>query len=211
MVHVIPGWEAAIALPSEGRAPATNRGLCFFARSNHDPKTLLSLIAQFTDRRKLHFSWLPWGDRLSFPLLPQFEDKSGLQSLFGEEAPSLSTLLWAVKNAELVITDTYHLSVIAWSLGTPAIMLTGGLDSATRDVNAGHIMSRADKRVIFYQQNSLGELLITQDIASDEELLVSKISHIDSLDLQSMTRTHVARARNLALLCEAQLKWALEC
>lgn len=56
-----------------------------------------------------------------------------------------------MRDASLVLTDTYHLAVNAWRLGTPAVLLAPGGGIAA-DVNGGSATSYRDKRRDLYSQ-----------------------------------------------------------
>lgn len=75
-----------------------------------------------------------------------------------QEIP-LGELLDRVQHASLVLTDTYHLAVNAWRLGTPAILLVDDPESPS-DVNGGSAHSHRDKRRDLYSQWEALPLLV---------------------------------------------------
>jgi hypothetical protein len=85
--------------------------------------------------------------------LKEYEGKLDLEPLIADVAPSLSVILDAVASAKCVLTDTYHLAVISWSLGVPALLVRG--EHWENDFNAA-----IDKRYIFYIQHSLQEFFL---------------------------------------------------
>ena len=69
-------------------------------------------------------------------------------------------LLEIIADSRLVLTDTYHLAVLAWRLGTPAVCLTeAGETSSGWSVNLGHGGTARDKRVDLYSQLDVLPLL----------------------------------------------------
>jgi hypothetical protein len=126
--------------------------LCYFARGKHDIADLNQAAGLFSRVFGLPVRWLPWGDQLSFPHLDRYAGQLNLADQ-SPPAPSLSALLEALTAAKCVLTDTYHVAVIAWSLGTPAFMLRG--DHWPGDFNAV-----VDKRYIFFLQHGLQDFFL---------------------------------------------------
>jgi Polysaccharide pyruvyl transferase len=162
---VIPGLDATqlfcggldwrAAFPEGTDRSLANPGglLCYFARGKHDLADLRHAIGLFSKGFGKPVCWLPWGDSLSFPHVGEYEGRLELEDLAAGRQPRLSALLEALSAATCVLTDTYHVAVIAWSLGTPAMIVCG--DHWPHDYNAV-----VDKRYVFCLQHGLQEFFI---------------------------------------------------
>jgi hypothetical protein len=134
---------------SQGKELGKGKIGVFFHRNSKN------LAKQFRFARKLALSvglkaqWLPWRmdqrigskKRWSFP---------SLETVFSETGPSEGDLFDLLANYEFVITDTYHVCVNAWRLGTPAICIGEYLTENEWDVSCGPAHAWRDKRWIFY-------------------------------------------------------------
>ena len=140
--------------------------LCYFARGKHEILDLRQAIRSFSQGFGATVQWLPWGDSLSFPHVDRYAGRLEVDDLARGEQPRLSALLEAVAAARCVLTDTYHVAVIAWSLGTPALIVRG--DHWPHDYNAV-----VDKRYIFCLQHGLQEFFLND--ARDHDHLESFI------------------------------------
>ncbi|MFC4243702.1 hypothetical protein ACFOYW_09980 [Gryllotalpicola reticulitermitis] len=74
--------------------------------------------------------------------------------------PATTELLDQLSRHTLVLTDTYHVALNAWRLGTPAICLTDAPRAAGWDVNTGGIETARDKRAELYSQFDAAPLLV---------------------------------------------------
>lgn len=146
-------WRGAFPEGTDRSLARPDSLLCYFARGKHEVDDLREAIGLFSQGFGQQVHWLPWGDRLSFPHLGEYDGRLELQDLAGGRQPRLSALLEAVAAAKCVLTDTYHVAVIAWSLGTPAMVVCG--DHWPGDYNAV-----IDKRYVFYVQHGLQEFFL---------------------------------------------------
>lgn len=146
-------WRGAFPEGTDRSLARPGALLCYFARGKHDVDDLREAIGLFSRGFGQQVHWLPWGDRLSFPHVGDYEGRLDLHDLAGGQQPRLSALLEAVAAAKCVLTDTYHVAVIAWSLGTPAMIVCG--DHWPGDYNAV-----IDKRYVFYVQHGLQEFFL---------------------------------------------------
>jgi hypothetical protein len=84
----------------------------------------------------------------------------------GTPAPSTTAsfeeLLEQVAQSRLIITDTYHLAINAWRLGTPAICVVDRPKNIW-SVNSGGAGVRRDKREELYSQLECTGLLVDGD------------------------------------------------
>jgi hypothetical protein len=175
--------------------------LCHFARGQHDAADLEHAMKVFADEFGMPVRWLPWGDELSFPYLNRYEGLLGIKTVATGNPPQLSAILEAVAAAACVLTDTYHVAVIAWSLGTPALLLRG--DYWPNDFNA-----RVDKRYIFFLQHGLQDYFLAT--SRDREAVGNFIRKAAALvaDCQSL-EWYTQTVRQRAEECERQLVGAL--
>ena len=164
---------------------------------------LFRALGRLKARLGLDYHWLPWGDRRAFPRMPD-----GLPELAAapEQAlPSLAGLLSAVSRARLVVTDTYHLAVISWSLGVPAVTLVSGVTPGKSDVSCGSAMAPLDKRLVFHQQHGLHAFLLDQRAMADPDHLDARIDNMVELIEDGISAWHRRQVRARAGWCEGEL------
>lgn len=179
---VLPGYDATIfGSPSELPEAPSRHGLAFFARGSQSAQLTGSLLECLQQTCDLEFCWLPWGDSGAFPHLSSLDAHLGLAGATSEGAPSLSTLIAAVRRASVIVTDVYHLAVLGWALGTPAIMTPGSYFAGERDVNAGHFLTRLDKRQVFFAHNGLLEFFLSNEMLSNAETMQLAVRNIRDL------------------------------
>jgi len=175
--------------------------LCHFARGQHDVADLVHAVRLFATEFGRPVRWLPWGDELSFRYLNRYEGRLGIDTAATGTPPQLSAILEAVAAATCVLTDTYHVAVIAWSLGTPALLLQG--DHWPNDFNA-----RVDKRYIFFLQHGLQDYFLST--SRDREAVGSFIRKAVALVADGRALDwYTSTVRQRAEACERQLVAAL--
>jgi hypothetical protein len=175
--------------------------LCHFARGHHDVADLEHAAKLFATEFGMPVRWLPWGDELSFPHLNRYEERLGIDTAATGNPPRLSAILEAVASATCVLTDTYHVAVIAWSLGTPALLLRG--DHWPNDFNA-----RVDKRYIFFLQHGLQDYFLAT--SRDREAVGNFIRKAVALVADGRALDwYTSTVRQRAAECERQLVVAL--
>jgi hypothetical protein len=175
--------------------------LCHFARGQHDIADLRYAVKRFSAEFGKPVSWLPWGDDLSFPHLKRYEGQLGIPTVAIGDPPKLSAILETLAAAKCVLTDTYHVAVLAWSLGTPALLVRG-------DYWPGDFNKHVDKRYVFYAQHGIHECFLP---TSRDREAVSAFLH-KSVALISDGRVldwHTSSVRQRAEECELQLVSAL--
>jgi len=195
-------WRGAFPEGTDRSLASPGALLCYFARGKHDIADLRQAIGLFARGFGQPVHWLPWGDQLSFPHVGEYEGQLEVQDLAGGRQPRLSALLEAVAAAACVLTDTYHVAVIAWSLGTPAMIVCG--DHWPGDYNAV-----IDKRYVFYVQHGLQEFFLNN--ARDHRALATFIHRGAELvaDGKSL-RWYREAVRQRAEMIEPQLAAAIK-
>lgn len=139
-----------------------DRAAVFFARGRHDWRRLEPFIGELTSALDVRVGWIPWGDSLSFPFLEHAPYRSTIPLLPADrpDANRLQSLLRTIRESRCVITDTYHLAVVSWALGIPAIIISGDYHDAELVSKATNVRVRHDKRKIILGQDGLLDFLI---------------------------------------------------
>lgn len=204
-------WHEIFGPGAEFPGAEDGIGLAFFARTQQNPELLNSVIGKLGRSLNVEFRWLPWGDRSAFPFLqPQLPSDLGLATIHNGEHILLNGLMEAVSRARVVVTDTYHLAVAAWSIGIPAVMVEGDYWPGERDVNAGHRNSRIDKRKVFYAQHSLLEFYLSRSVANDAGARQGALDHMLHLISETpIAAWHRLAVRNRAAWTDARVGDAL--
>jgi hypothetical protein len=149
------GIDAALLLPvlsssdseEETSKVVTDNNIGFFYGRTQKGlflKVLLAIV--FRKKRKkynLKFKWLPWFQDFKTP--PKYIHKLLNFEPMNLESNNLNELISKMRSCKLVVTDTYHLSLIAWSNGIPAIMIGKGAQTFKSTVDD-------KKKEIFYIQ-----------------------------------------------------------
>ena len=188
--------------------PGAKGGAVFFARSQHKGRESDRVVEHLSALLDVRFGWLEWGDAAAFPYLNDGNQK--WPSLTPHPLPHLPDLLAAVAASKVVVTDTYHLAVIAWAMGVPALMVMGEYWDSDPDVNAGPRHARLDKRYVFYAQHGLLEFLIAPETARDDVALTTALTRLVPLILDGqIAHWHQSQIRAKARLLDRQLAAAL--
>jgi hypothetical protein len=127
---------AALSTTSWSESPPfDDRVALFFGARTRPPLALLAFVRRVTSRLGLRLEWLPW-----FPIhewlrnvprelrlnpaiaLALMLNRRRIDQLMERgTAYSVGDLLAAVRRYRFIVTDTYHLCVNSWRVGTPAI------------------------------------------------------------------------------------------
>ena len=143
----------------------------FVGRSHLEARSISNFITLLQESILLSISWLDWGTK------PFFLDR---KQEFFDVLPSLKDdvvtgsypvdLLRGLSEYELIITDTYHVCVNAWSMGIPAICLIDNTSTSIA-VNQGSKYAARDKRVSFlWTYNAAPFILYSSDLECEDRV-----------------------------------------
>lgn len=149
----LPAFAVDVLGSDDRRAP-DGRMLLFLARARHDATALTAFLEILELATGTTAAWLPWGDRLSFPFLGE-PAIAAVTSVVDGPHGRLAPLMREVRQATFVVTDTYHLAVIAWALGVPAIVVAGEFHAGERGDKQIELRARHDKRKVLLGQDGL--------------------------------------------------------
>jgi len=196
----MPDWRAVFPDGTNTEAAEDGVGLCYFARGDHRLEDIQQVIAIAQSEFGYPLRWLPWGDRMAFPHVGRYEGKLGLQNAGGVAKPKLAALVEALANAKFVITDTYHVAVIAWSVGATVLTIRG-------DHFAGDFNAVVDKRYIFNIQHSLQDFFVTSaELCQDGQKVRWFAEQVENGTVSNYYRSVVA---SRASYCENEILSAL--
>lgn len=213
MAVLAEDWRDLFPRPPAKVAPHAG-GLLFLGRARHEPAALDALLGRLGQGLGIGWEVLPWGDGSAFPMLVgQHQPQPACVAPPANPAPDLAALIGAVAGARLVVTDTYHLMVIAWSLGVPAVLLPGQSFNAPetgRDVNLGNLLAPIDKRVMFLARHGLLEFMLAPETLACARLRAAALDNmLGQIGDGRIVTNHLSELRSLAGAAEQALATAL--
>lgn len=121
----------------------------FFHRYTKNLAKKFKFAKKLAQVKKLEAQWIPWRieKRFSSKIRWYFRRMEVIES---SVQPSEGDLFDLLKGYEFVISDTYHVCVNAWRLGTPAICIGDVTTENDWDVSCGPAHAWRDKRWTFY-------------------------------------------------------------
>jgi hypothetical protein len=147
----------------------------FLGRTSGSHPQLLQLARHLSAQWKLPLEWIPWGDVDAFPSMP---DPGAL----GVRSPAPSADVRRVHGrltaARCVVTDSYHLALIAWGWKVPALVLAAPHSTDASSVDSGRRWSWRDKREIAASQYDALDLVVRDDELRDPDLLAARLRHV---------------------------------
>jgi hypothetical protein len=190
----------------------SNDALIYFGRDCHDWACVRETVDRFERRLRCKFLWLPWGDDLAFPLLPKIRPFAiGFPQAHEQSPAPFFDLLSLAQQASLIITDTYHLAVIGWTLGVPVICIKGDSTDLQANVNGGSFFAQRDKRFVFYAQNDLLDFFLDGRTFSNQEIYSLWVEHVvEIIGAGMFIRKHLERSREFVVSSEAELIAAMQ-
>lgn len=134
--------------------------LTHFARTEAPINQLLALAQRISLELKMPLFWLPW-------LVPLDED---LKNSLGEiDAENYSDLIHSLRNASLVITDTYHLALIGWRLGVPVLCIGSGVHYPSSTIDD-------KKKEVFYMMHNMLPFYFYSELLEDEKRIADYVA-----------------------------------
>lgn len=129
-----------------------------FGRVRESMAQPAQLTRVLAERAGLDPVWIPWLGPAREAAAPFEKAMSGLE--VDAWPASYEQLISRVAGARLVVTDTYHLSLIAWRLGVPAICVGMGAQRAVRPISD-------KKKELFYLTQRIAPLYLFHETLLD--------------------------------------------
>lgn len=206
------GGDAAFLTPGPQQSPSTSGVGVFIGRGAMMPEQVARIGRQLTSHLGAPH-WIPWGDspamhpmwgrkrlRLAWPelegakLSPEHLRNVVRDRLTYPHVPSMAALFDQIASSRVILTDTYHLAVNAWRIGTPTVLLCDHTRTRGWNVNNGGGSFGRDKRHDLYSQlDALPLLLDPDDLPRDLEFR----SLIDHLTDEGFRQLVHGRARQI--------------
>ncbi|MGE9808305.1 polysaccharide pyruvyl transferase family protein [Janibacter sp. G1551] len=210
--------DAAFLLGERDRRERDGSLAVFFGRSALAPEALARLGSRVARRLGLQPQLLPWGEEPAFwPIHDRRRFRAAWPGLehgvanpsAGQRrqtaqgvlrgtssramAPSPSDCFEQIARSSVVLTDTYHLAVNSWRLGTPAILVVDQPGKAW-SVNSGEPGTGRDKRHDLYSQlDALGLLVNVAGLGTNLEAPTERVaSHLADDTLLEVTHQRLA-------------------
>ncbi len=152
----------------------------FLGRTAQAHAPLLHVAGRLAQHVGLEPRWLDWGCHRAFPALP---DDALLRRL-GELPRGLDAheALRQLSNARAVVTDSYHVALIAWGWGIPAVTITGISEEATpSSVDGGRLNSWRDKREIAASHYGALEFVLRPEEWTNPLRLERRLAHLTEM------------------------------
>jgi len=168
-------------------SPNSGRLGFFFGRSSRLQRILgQSLVASIGRASGLEPQWIPWYSKtregaesthvstailidLARGVAKKWSPSS--QQASGRGQILLDGLIDRIRRCSWVVTDTYHLAVVAWAQAVPCTLVGSGFGSGAGDVNAGPDGAGIDKRAALYLTLDSAPLYCTfEDLSSRKGL-----------------------------------------
>lgn len=149
----------------------------FLGRAGYAHPPLLHVAECLSQHIDLKLRWLDWGCHRAFPALPD----ETLRRRLGAPVRGLDAreALQQLSNAQAVVTDSYHLALIAWAWGIPAVTITGRVDEATpSSVDGGRLRSWRDKRETAASHYGALEFVLRPEEWSNPSRLERRLAHL---------------------------------
>lgn len=145
-------YDSILDVPSV-TLPEEKYILTHFARTEAPINQLLTLAQRISIELKMPLFWFPWLNHL---------DENFKGSLDEINAGSYSDLIHTLKNASLVVTDTYHLALIGWRLGVPVLCIGSGVHYPSSTVHD-------KKKEVFYMMHNMLPFYFYSELLNDKK------------------------------------------
>jgi glycosyltransferase involved in cell wall biosynthesis len=170
--HVHLGVDAALLAARPDPSDDTDAVAVFLGRTSAAHPALVEVVKRVQRHMGCCAKWLDWGCLQAFPHLASPAIRDELGGITHPRPPAAVEVLAELSGARAVVTDSYHLALIAWSWGIPAITIsTTERPDAPPSVDGGRPASWRDKRELAASQYGALEFLIRRDQWSTPQTL----------------------------------------
>ncbi|HZX08247.1 MFS transporter [Kribbella sp.] len=174
------GWADAI----EDRAAGV-----FVGERTETPSWLPHFCEELAARTEVRLDWLPWSETRPPRQLPV--DVRRAPAMLGD-------LLAALPRYRFIVTDTYHLCVNAWRVGTPAVCLAAPQPGPSQD---GLLTLNDWKKHVFYASYDAMDLYLStsldpDDVEHDVERIAGFLQGGGFEPVVARIRQHAERSRD---------------
>lgn len=160
----------------------TGCGGLFFGRSQQRVETLVQFARDLCQALECAPHWLPWGAKPAFSMQYDVSSPDHVKARPApEQWPLLGDLFELIRRYRVVITDTYHLCVNAWSVGVPAICIAETRSRQSYDVNCGSRFAWRDKRQVLYGMYDALDFFVYGNELGDAEGRAARIRHLAAM------------------------------
>ena len=147
----------------------------FLGRTSRARQGLMQIAEILSLRMGWQLEWIDWGDTRGFPrmILPE-----GIST---NEEPGSSTAMAVISrlaSCSAVVTDSYHMALISWRLGIPAVTVAAPASSRARSVTSGARWSWRDKRDLAGSSYGALDLVVRIEELEDAAWREARIQHI---------------------------------
>jgi hypothetical protein len=176
--HVRLGVDPALLADRPVRDSNDGRVAVFLGRTPAAHPALVEAANRLARHLDTLPQWLEWGCGGAFPGLATPEIRRALGAL-ASAAPPAREVLGQLAGARAVVTDSYHLALIAWSWGVPAITIAAPVETGSpASVDGGRPWSWRDKREMAASQYGALDLVIRPEEWADPRRLNRRLGHI---------------------------------
>jgi hypothetical protein len=134
--------------------------LTHFARTKAPINQLLALAQRISLELVMPLFWLPWLNHLDEKLKDSFDEI---------DAGNYSDLIHTLRNASLVVTDTYHLALIGWRLGVPVLCIGNGIQYPSSTIDD-------KKKEVFYMMHNMLPFYFYSELLDDEKIIADYVT-----------------------------------
>ncbi len=186
-IDALPG-----ALRGEAAAKVKGKVGVFFGRSSFEPKLMGRFAREVCEKLGREAMWIPWGDGSAFDSM----EKQAAKGLGRVEQPPVARpvqvgdLYRMLQGCAVVVSDTYHVCVNAWRLGTPAICVADTIPQHAESVSSGKGFAWRDKRACFYAMYDAMEFFTHAQELTDRKWRPRRVYQLSQL----LGREEVARS-----------------
>jgi hypothetical protein len=180
LLMTVREYEAIGRRPAEG---ADGTVCIHFGRLSEALQPSARLVSTLSRAVGLDPVWLPWLGLDSTAVEPF---RRALPELSVPHEPvAYEALVSTLLGARLVVSDTYHLCVIAWRLGIPAVCVGVGAQRAVRPISD-------KKKEIFFLSQGIASLYLFHEDVADATNHVGMVGEVKELAFDERYVTAVA-------------------